>query len=50
MSLLMSAPLHGLYAGSSQRLPTVTLGSCADQSSLSLLPGQGWGVPLLCVC
>lgn len=34
----------------SQRLPTVTLGSCADQSSLSLPPGHGWGVLLLCAC
>ena len=52
MSLLMSAPLHGLYAGSSPQpaSATVTLGSCADHSSPSLLPGHGWGVLLPCVC
>ena len=52
MSLLMSAPSHSLYAdpAPSQRLPTVILGLCADQSSPSLLPGHGWGVLLPCVC
>ena len=34
----------------SQRLPTVTLGSHADQCCPSLLPGHGWGVPLLRAC
>lgn len=33
----------------SQCLPVVTLGSCTGQSSPSLLPGHGWGVPL-CMC
>ena len=52
MSLLMSAPSHSLYAdpAPSQRLPTVILGLCADQSSPSLLLGHGWGVLLPCVC